>query len=323
MSDAARSSRLMIALLSLPSVGRKTAVRIADSLPTVPTGASDLFSLLDDARATVPRLRGFTRDEATTAMAEADGILDQCSSLGLHAIALGEDRFPSRLRAIDDPPAVLYCRCRSWDWVSSPSVAIIGTREPTDYGRKTAARFATRAVEAGFVVVSGLALGCDVAAHIGCIEAGGTTVAAMAHGLETVYPAAHREIAERMLELRGALVSEYAPGTKARPNFFVERDRLQSGLSLGVIVVETDIEGGTMHTVGFAAKQGRPVAVLSHPSSMLSEPKSRGNQSLIRAGQATALGEIKDLSTFFEGLSGRAPLSQHLAPSKGSQGMLF
>ena len=102
-----------------------------------------------------------------------------------------------------------------------------------------------------FNIVSGLAIGCDTAGHISIIDASGITTAVTAHGLDTVYPAENRGLAEKIYENNGILISEYFVNTRGLPNYFVERDRIQAGLSLGTIVIETDIKGGTMHTVNF------------------------------------------------------------------------
>lgn len=262
-------------------------------------------------------------DDARRAIDEADRQLDQCVNADVRVLALGEAQFPARLKGIDDPPVLLYVRGNQHPRWDEPAVAIIGTREPTDYGAKAGNRFAVRAAGAGIVVVSGLAIGCDAAAHQGCLDAGGRTFAVLAHGLDSVYPASHRRLADEIVDRGGLLISEYGWGVAPRANYFVERDRLQSGLSDAVIVVETDVEGGTMHTVGFATKQSRLLAALQHPEQMLGEPKTRGNQKLIREGRAVPLSDAQSLADFLSKVRDHAAsasaTSSQLAISKSTE----
>jgi DNA processing protein len=254
----------------------------------------------------VHRMPSVKRADIAAAFDAADRQIDECESAGVRVIAFGESLFPARLRSIDDAPLVLFFRSSvPIRWVD-PTIAIIGTREPTEFGRRSGHRFAQRAAEAAVAVVSGLAVGCDAAAHRGCLDSQGRTFAVLAHGLDSVYPASHRELAEEIVDRGGMLISEYALGVKARANYFVERDRLQSGLSDGVIVVETDVEGGTMHTVGYAIKQMRLLAALQHPEHLLGEPKSRGNQRLIREGRAVPLPDSQSLAEFMSRVRERA-----------------
>ena len=126
----------------------------------------------------------------------------------------------------------------------------------------------------------------------------------MAHGLDQVYPPENRALADQILSTEGCLVSEYPPGEKAFKYSFIERDRIQSGLSSGLIVVETDIEGGTMHTVRFGLEQGRPVACWKHPEQPASLAQARGNQKLIGEGKAVPLSGQEEVDAFLVRISG-------------------
>ena len=180
-----------------------------------------------------------------------------------------------------------------------PSVAVIGTREPTESGSKAAIRFGEIFGEEHFNVVSGLAIGCDAGGHQGCLNKNGFTTAILAHGLDYIYPKENKKLAADILENGGILLSEYNVGQKPLANYFVERDRLQAGLSNGIIVVETDIKGGTMHTVKFASENKRRIAAYSHNKpELLSHPKTKGNQILIKEGKAIALGTSDEISSF-------------------------
>ena len=178
----------------------------------------------------------------------------------------------------------------------------MGTREPTPFGKETAQRLGCTAAEAGYVIVSGLALGCDTHAHEGCLKARGIGVAVLAHGPDTVHPAANRDLADRLLESGGCLTSEHPAGTRPARAAFAERNRIQSGLSDGVLVIETDVKGGTMHTVRFARTQGRALACIDHPPRYRREVKTKGNQKLIREGYARRIADGAAFTTFLNGL---------------------
>ena len=167
-------------------------------------------------------------------------------------------------------------------------IAIVGTREPTQYGAESARKLGGIFAKEGFVVVSGLATGIDAQAHKGALDANGMTIAVLAHGLHTVYPPENKKLANKILDKNGALVSEYPWDKNSSRYSFVERDRIQSGLSLGVFVVETGIGGGTMHTAGFCKKQNRKLIVLSPED--FSE-KQQGNTKLISDGSADIIFE--------------------------------
>jgi DNA processing protein len=160
------------------------------------------------------------------------------------------------------------------------ALAIVGTRRATSYGRDVAGRLAAEFAEAGITVVSGLARGIDAAAHQASLQAGGRTIAVLGSGVDIIYPSEHKNLAAK-IEEQGALVSDYPPGRKPDAPNFPARNRIISGLSLGVVVVEAPIRSGTLITVDFAADQGREVFVV--PGSVLS-PNSAGGHRLLREG---------------------------------------
>jgi len=171
--------------------------------------------------------------------------------------------YPQRFHSLNGrkpKPSVLYIK-GSIDALQHNHAVIagVGTRHPTENGIKSAYDFGCFAAENHIPVVSGLAYGCDVYAHQGCIDHNGTAIAVMAHGLDMVYPSEHRELAHQIVEQNGCLVSEYPPGVKMTKWSFVDRDRLQSGLSDSVIVIQTGRKGGTRHTARFAQEQGMSI----------------------------------------------------------------
>jgi DNA processing protein len=187
--------------------------------------------------------------------------------------------YPQLLLQIPDSPPLLYTH-GNVDILSSLQISMVGSRNPTVSGRRTASEFAGCLALAGLTITSGLALGIDAASHSGALDAGKPTIAVMGTGLDRVYPASHRDLAHRIAEL-GALVSEYPIGTPPRPENFPRRNRIISGLSLGTLVVEAATRSGSLISARCAADQGREVFAI--PGS-IHNPLSRGCHALIRQG---------------------------------------
>ena len=182
-------------------------------------------------------------------------------------IALGDDDYPPLLREIHDPPRLLYVR-GDRSFLLRPQLAIVGSRRASPAGLRLAEDLGARLAEAGLSICSGLALGIDGAAHRGAMAAGGCSVAVMATGIDRVYPQRHRALAEQLQQC-GCLVTEFPPGTPPRRPNFPQRNRIISGLSLGVLVVEAALPSGSLITARSALEQGREVFAL--PWSMLHE----------------------------------------------------
>ena len=196
-----------------------------------------------------------------------------------HLISLLDPRYPERLKTVPDAPIVLYVRGDP-DYLSLPQLAMVGSRSPTASGRKTATEFASHLSKAGITITSGLARGIDGACHQGALEGIAGTLAVVAHGLDVVYPAAHRKLAEAITH-NGAVVSEFPIGTAPTRGLFPRRNRLISGLSLGTLVVEAALKSGSLITARHALEQGREVFAI--PGS-IHNPLARGCHQLIRQG---------------------------------------
>ena len=196
-------------------------------------------------------------------------------------LSADDPQYPSRLLELAHPPAILFV-AGDVSLLHAAQLAIVGSRHPTANGRLTARDFACYFASLGLVITSGLALGIDAAGHDGALAAtNGRTIAVCGTGLDVCYPAEHRRLAERILAQGGALVSEFPPGTPPRPAHFPQRNRLISGLSLGVLVVEAAARSGSLATARCAAEQGREVFAV--PGSIHS-PQSRGCHALLRQG---------------------------------------
>jgi len=194
-------------------------------------------------------------------------------------LTLGDAAYPPRLLQTADPPLLLYVQGRA-DALAQPAVAIVGSRHPTAQGIDNARAFGQALGAQGYVVVSGLALGIDGAAHEGALDAPAGTVAVVGTGLDRVYPRRHRELAHR-IAAHGALVSEYAPGMPALAENFPQRNRIIAGLSLGTLVVEAALPSGSLITARLATEAGREVFAV--PGSIHS-PQSKGCHWLIKQG---------------------------------------
>ena len=203
---------------------------------------------------------------------------------GISILTWDNPAYPRLLRKIDSSPPVLYMRGRL-DEADEWALAVVGTRQASSYGRESTRRLVTPLVQLGVTVVSGLALGIDGEAHLAALEAGGRTLAVLASGVDVIYPPEHRRLAER-IQQNGALLSEYPLGTPPDRKNFPPRNRIISGLSRGVLVVEAAAKSGALITARFAAEQGRDVFAV--PGSILTK-RHLGTNTLISDGATPVL----------------------------------
>jgi len=198
----------------------------------------------------------------------------------IHLLFIEDEKYPNLLKEIPLPPFGLYYQ-GNLPSVKKITLAIVGTRKATQNGLKTAKHFAKLIGETGCTIVSGLALGIDAAAHAGALESNASTIAVLARGLDQYYPAQNHSLAQKILEKGGLIVSEYPPGTPALPYRFLERNRIISGLSKGVLLIETPHHSGSEATARFALDQNRDVFVVPGP---IDHPNFSGSHNLIRLG---------------------------------------
>ena len=230
-------------------------------------------------------LRGVIGEKACSLLLDTDNLtavtaaVDWASGDAQHIVTLADAEYPQALLQLPDPPTLLYVRGHL-ELLNTPALAIVGSRNATPQGIQNAERFAGAFAEAKLTIASGLALGIDAAAHRGALAAEGNTVAFIGTGIDRIYPARNRDLA---LEIgsRGAIVSEFPIGTPVTAANFPRRNRLISGFSRGVLVVEAAVESGSLITSRLAAEQGREVFAI--PGSIHS-PQSRGCHKLIKQG---------------------------------------
>jgi DNA processing protein len=253
--DSDTSIRDWMALSYVTGVGSRTAAMLIDRFgsPAACFAASRAsLKSLGLKRLSIEALA--SREQVDCA--ERD--LRELRKLGAGVITLTDERYPRSLRETYDPPVVLYCRGDLARALSQPAIAIIGSRRCSTYGKNVAQMLARELAARGVTIVSGLARGVDHAAHTGALEAGGLTVAVMGTGIDAIYPKEHRSLGERIIE-QGALITEFPLGAPPLPQNFPFRNRVISGLCLGVLVVEGAERSGSLITARLAYEQGRDV----------------------------------------------------------------
>lgn len=204
---------------------------------------------------------------------------------------LQNEAIPQILQKIPSPPQELFVIGPLEELLKRPRLSVVGTRKPTPYGIQVTKSIVQELAVQGVVIISGLAFGVDSVAHKTCIEARGQTIAVLPTNLEEIYPVSHQRLAQSIIDSGGALVSEYPPGSIAYKTNFVARNRLVSGLSEGILIIEAAHQSGTLHTANFALEQGKDVMVL--PGNIIS-PLSAGTNNLLKEG-ATPITSSQDI----------------------------
>ena len=230
-------------------------------------------------------------------LSQAEEVLAKCAKLGLKVLPMGDRGYPHRLRQIFDPPAVLYYKGTLPRWDKLPVVALVGTRKSSLYGNQTARRMGREIARQGGLLVSGLAQGIDAQAMAGALEEGFPAVGVLGCGADIVYPRANRELFAQT-ECLGCILSEFIPGTPPLKQNFPRRNRIISGLSCGVVVVEAPEHSGALLTAARALEQGRDVFVVPGNVDMAS---FRGSHQLLRNG-AIAVASGEDVMAEYTGI---------------------
>ena len=264
----------ILTLLAFRGVGPRGTQLLATRFPTlrdIRDSSPGLTAKVVSSRAALE-----LRDESAWKLAlyRSQAIVDEARHSGVHVLTPSDNDYPAWLREVSDRPPIVYVKGTLLP--SRRYVACVGTREPSRFGNLATQRITTHLVENNWSIVSGLAVGVDTLAHQAALAAHGHTVAVLANGLDTIYPKANQALAQRILAAGGALLSEQPFGTPAIPRNLINRDRLQSGMSAGTVAMQTDILGGTMHTVRFTLLHGRQLFAPVPSGSHANEPKSRG-----------------------------------------------
>ncbi len=208
--------------------------------------------------------------------------LEQAERLGVSVLLFDHPMYPPLLRAVRDAPVLLFAKGKLCE--DRRAVACVGTREPSHFGQRAADQITRCLANSGWTIVSGLAKGIDSIAHRAALACGARTIAILGNGLDSVYPAANRRLAEDIVESGGLLLSEQPFGAEPLPRNLVSRDRLQSGMSVATVVFETSVTGGAMHTARFAREQGRLIVCPVPPPEYRALPSCSGITKLLEDG---------------------------------------
>jgi DNA processing protein len=287
MNTRSDDPKFWVAWSRLPRIGAVRAGRLAAYFGSMEAawraGASELRAAGLDQSTVSSVIKG--REEISP-----DAEMERLSKAGIQAYTWDDPLYPRRLKEIDDKPPVLYVRGElkaDDEW----AVAIVGTRRATPYGRQAAEHLAGDLSRHRITIVSGLARGVDAVAHRAAMSAGGRTIAVQACGLDMVYPPEHAKLAMEITQT-GALVSDYPLGTQPRSEFFPRRNRILSAMTLGVLVVEGDVDSGVLLTARYALDQNREVFAV--PGSIYA-PTGRGPNKLISDGEAKLVTNAEDI----------------------------
>lgn len=311
MAERRRELRSLLALNSIPGLGSHRVRILLDHF-------KDPEEVFNSGRRDLLKVDGIGESSALSVLSfkkwdETDRNLDRVLDSGIELMGLTDPDYPTLLKQIYDPPTLLWIR-GSRDVLSVSGIAVIGTREPTLYGKNTGLELASNLSEAGLCINSGLAYGIDTIAHHSALKTGGKTIAVLGSGIDRIYPGRNRFLVKEIVESGGAVITEFPPGTKPDAGNFPIRNRIVSGLSLGVLVVESGVQGGSMITADLALDQNREVFSVPHP---LHNVSGTGCNYLIKTGAAKLVqvaGDILDELSGFENASGYE--ARHLSTKK-------
>ena len=298
----ALTDKQIIAFLELPRIGKRTVEELG-ALSNEFIDDSELFDFFRWSKIERKRfIPPFTSKDLTLALQEAERKLEQTQKAGINWVALYDPNYPDALKNVKKEdgkrsavPVLIYYK-GNLQLLSSPSIAIIGSREALPQSEKAANFLAYSFATRGLNIVSGLALGCDTAAHIGALKAGtGKTIAVLGNGLDTIYPPQNTDLAAEILKQGGLLLSEYEIGKNAADYTFVERDLIQAGISKAVIVTQTKKDGGSMHAAIAACCAGKPVYSVKYTDPILDHSDyNEGNHELVQEYRASYIKAVKD-----------------------------
>ncbi len=259
-------TNIVYALTKIRGIGSSTTIKIIDYMQErsitelQQVDYKDLCSISLGKRFLNPLKAFFHQDTLTDAIRDAEENISTYVAQGVNVISILDDLYPAQLRIIKDPPVLIYCKGNIELLRLHRNIAVVGTRMNTSHGAIIAERTVQYFVSKDYTIVSGLALGIDSVAHKTTLASKGKTIAVLVD-VDNIAPTSNKSLANQIVAERGLLLSENEPGTKIHPAYFAQRDRIQSGLSLAAIPIETTINGGTMHAVNAAIANNRLVFV--------------------------------------------------------------
>lgn len=293
-------NELIMTLKNLKGVGNKHTRLIVDKYNEEIKDLNDLISILTIENDLLPKKNIYTKNDILTAKNTAMENIRCAQENGIKIVCYLDPYFPAMLKKATNPPTLLFYKGEIKYINEMSGVAIIGTRNPSKLSEKIAYRYSEYLTKKGFYIISGLARGIDEIAHQACLNAEGRTVAFIAQGLGTsIYPKENQKLAEQITVNNGTVFSEYNPDEKPKPPYFIQRDRLQSGLSDGLIVVETKDDGGTMHAANDILKHNKLIGVVEFQDRVMDQKIFSGNLDLLKRG-AISIYDKESVDKFIE-----------------------
>jgi DNA processing protein len=280
-----------VALNMTPGIGPRAAAKLLERFGSAERVFGARRHELESLRLRPETIESIiARDMESAAVGE----IERVRGVGADIILLDDGVYPSLLRETADPPITLYVKGAWAECLDQPCIAMVGSRRASTYGQNAALMLARELAKRGVTIISGLARGIDAAAHRGALAGGGRTVAVMGTGIDTVYPRDHRKLVNDILENRGAIISEFPLGTPPGPQNFPYRNRVISGLSLGVVVIEAAENSGSLITARLAMEQNREVFAV--PGNITSR-NSFGTNYLIKGAGAKLVQTWQDIAS--------------------------
>lgn len=267
-------TELVVSISFISGVGPKTIAKLTQNPKFAETNLEDMGQIMPNLASKL------TAQAVDSSLEKLRENIDAAKKDGARIISFLDDEYPELLRKTPDSPSFLFVK---GVLQHNRTVGVIGTRQPTLHGTEITKRLTHYLCEKDWSIISGLALGVDSIAHQAALDAGGHTVAVLAHGLQTIAPKQHTALANAIVEQGGALVTEYPYGTPVFPAQYVKRDRIQAGLSQGVVMVQSDIQGGSLHASRASIEYGRPLGVPQPTPRDLAarEEKIQGNLAIL------------------------------------------
>ena len=291
------NAELIITLTLIKGLGRKTINKIIRQGVLNSLETSETIDYLKNINLKIKGI--ITKDELKYANEVAKRTIEICDREDIKISTLLDEDFPQKLKNIDDNPVIIYSK-GDYNNLNDKGVAIIGSRNPSLHGVNVSYKISSILSQKNYTIVSGLANGCDTFAHLGSLDTYGKTIAVMPCGLDMVYPNNNCDLFKRIINNNGCVISEYPPGQTVSKYRLIERDRLQSALSEGIIVIETTENGGSLHTVNYGFDQNKIVSCYKHNKNYSNLKTVKGNIKLLQNDEVIPIYDTKSLNEFLK-----------------------
>ena len=266
--------------------------------------AKELHNLISEFSEKVKKTNIPSIVELEIALDESNKIIETCFNKNIKIISYNSSNYPDRLKSINNSPVILFLKGNYELLNNEDLVSVIGTRKPTDDAIKLGKNLTKTLTDNNFKIVSGLALGCDTIAHKVCLENDLETIAVLPSSVDEIYPVENRKLGDEILNKNGLIISEYEPGSIVTKNKYIERNRIVSGISKGICVIQCDIKSGTMRTVEIAHKQNKKIGVINFSFSK-NTSEYEGNNLLLSKSKYLSLGSRKDIDEFVKSIKNK------------------